>query len=209
MYQLEVWAMVLLLIAMGAFALVGAITPGPVNVLALRHGAAAGRNVALAYVLGASLSYASVVWLMGVGGELVLSNPWVVQTARWVGAAYMFYLAWRIASAPPSELNGHASLARCSSLQTLAEGALTQSLNPKAWIVALSGVSLFVLPQEDVAQARWLYVVVSLLACFVGVGSWAWVGGALAQWLTLPARQKAFNTTMGTVLALCVIVMLG
>jgi len=66
-----------------------------------------------------------------------------------------------------------------------------------------------VLPQEDVAQARWLYVVVSLLACLVGVGSWAWVGGALAQWLTLPARQKAFNTTMGTVLALCVIVMLG
>jgi len=201
--------MVLLLMAMGAFSLVGAITPGPVNVLALRHGAAAGGRVALVYVLGASLSYASVVWLMGVAGEWVLSTPGGVQTARLVGAAYMFYLAWRIASAPPSGLNGHASLTRYSSLQTLAEGALTQSLNPKAWIVALSGVSLFVLPQEDVAQARWLYVVVSLLACLVGVGSWAWVGRALAQWLTLPARQKAFNITMGIVLALCVIVMLG
>lgn len=199
----------LLLMAMGSFALVGAITPGPVNVLALRHGAAARRGVALAYVLGASLSYASVVWLMGVGGELVLSNPGVVQAARWVGAAYMFYLAWRIASAPPSELNGKVPSTRRSGLQTLVEGVLTQSLNPKAWIVALSGVSLFVLPQENVPQARWLFVVVSLLACFVGVGSWAWVGRALAQWLTLPARQRAFNRTMGAVLALCVIGMLG
>lgn len=199
----------LLWMAMGSFAFVGAITPGPVNVLALRHGAAAHRGAALAYVLGASLSYASVVWLMGVGGELVLSKPILVQTARWVGAVYMFYLAWRIASEPPSALNGDAPTTRRSGLRALVEGGLTQSLNPKAWIVALSGVSLFVLPQDNIPQARWLFVAVSLLACFVGVGSWAWVGRALAQWLSLPARQRAFNRTMGIVLALCVIVMLG
>ena len=54
--------MTALMLAMGTFALMGAITPGPVNVLAIRHGAAAGRLTALAYVLGASLSYALVVW---------------------------------------------------------------------------------------------------------------------------------------------------
>jgi threonine/homoserine/homoserine lactone efflux protein len=199
----------LLLMAMGSFAFVGAITPGPVNVLALRHGAAANRGATLAYVLGASLSYASVVWLMGLGGELLLSNPLLVQVVRWIGAAYMFYLAWRIATSPVAELNGKAPSTCNSGLETLVEGALTQSLNPKAWVVALSGVSLFVLPQENVPQARWFYVAVSLLACFVGVGSWAWVGRVLAQWLTLPARQKAFNRTMGTVLALCVLAMLG
>lgn len=44
------------LLAMGSFALVGAITPGPVNVLALRHGSHGPRRQALLYVLGASHS---------------------------------------------------------------------------------------------------------------------------------------------------------
>ena len=48
------------LLAMGVFTLVGAITPGPVNVLALRHGAARSRLVSAAYVLGASASIMEV-----------------------------------------------------------------------------------------------------------------------------------------------------
>ena len=62
------------LLAMGVFTLVGAITPGPVNVLALRHGAARSRLVSAAYVLGASASYAAVVWVMGQGAQ------WLLQT---------------------------------------------------------------------------------------------------------------------------------
>ncbi len=83
----------LLLMAMGSFVLVGAITPGPVNVLALRHGVTSGRGGAGAYVLGASVGYAAVVWLRGVGGELVLGTPWVMPLARWGGATYLLYLA--------------------------------------------------------------------------------------------------------------------
>jgi threonine/homoserine/homoserine lactone efflux protein len=87
----------------------GAITPGPVNVLAIRHGAAAGRLTALAYVLGASLSYALVVWLMGQGGAWLLHEAWAVQGARWLGAAYLLHLAWRVATAPPMALAGPAA----------------------------------------------------------------------------------------------------
>lgn len=199
--------------AMGSYALVGAITPGPVNILALRHGASAGRGAALAYVMGASVSYAGVVWLMGVGGQLVLSTPWAMHLARWAGAAYLFHLAWKMATAPVIEMDsldgGTHGTARSFGLQSCAQGALTQVLNPKAWIVAFSGVSLFVLSQHDAPQAQWLFVSVSLLACLVGVGSWALVGRALARWLTPPRRQRGFNRAMGCVLALCVLAMLG
>lgn len=204
----------LLMMAMGSFVLVGAITPGPVNVLALRHGVTSGRGVAGAYVLGASVSYAAVVWLMGVGGEFVSGLPWVMHFARWSGAAYLLYLAWRLGSAPVIEMNAQGRATRSAPLaslmqEALTQGALTQVLNPKAWVVALSGVSLFVLSQRDVSQARWLFVAVSLLGCFLGVGSWALVGRVLARWLTLPGRQRIFNVTMASVLALCVITMLG
>jgi threonine/homoserine/homoserine lactone efflux protein len=49
-----------LLIAMGLFGLVGAITPGPVNILAIRRSAPGHGRAAVAYVLGASVSYALV-----------------------------------------------------------------------------------------------------------------------------------------------------
>ncbi len=61
-------------LAMAGFALAGAITPGPVNVLALRHGN--GRaGAAFCYVLGASVSYAVIVWLMGQSGQWLLKQP--------------------------------------------------------------------------------------------------------------------------------------
>jgi threonine/homoserine/homoserine lactone efflux protein len=47
------------------FALAGAISPGPVNLVAASLGASAGFCRALPHVAGASLSYAAIVWLMG------------------------------------------------------------------------------------------------------------------------------------------------
>ena len=89
------------LLAMGVFTLVGAITPGPVNVLALRHGAARSRLVSAAYVLGASASYAAVVWVMGQGAQWLLQTlPQLSTAAQWLCAAYLLWLAWRLANAP-------------------------------------------------------------------------------------------------------------
>lgn len=201
--------MTTLLWAMGTFALMGAITPGPVNVLAIRHGAAAGRGAALAYVLGASLSYAGVVWLMGQGGAWLLGEAWAVQTARWLGAGYLLHLAWRVATAPPVPLHTPPGAAKLAAWAALREGGLTQSLNPKAWMVALSGIGLFVLPQADVPAALGWFCGVSLLACVLGVGCWAVAGRLLARALAPPQRQRQFNRVMGALLALSVLSMLS
>jgi threonine/homoserine/homoserine lactone efflux protein len=187
----------------------GAITPGPVNVLAIRHGAAAGRLTALAYVLGASLSYALVVWLMGQGGA------WLLRGLGRAGRA----LAGRGLPAAPGLAGGqraahgagrpggaprHAAWAawpRC-------DGGLTQSLNPKAWLVALSGIGLFVLPQADAGGAG---------AVLRGVAAGLRPGRGLLG----PGRPAAgagpgpagapawFNRAMGALLALSVASMLG
>ena len=85
------------LFAMAGFALAGAITPGPVNVIAMRHGSQSRRICAIFYVLGASISYALVVWIMGLSGQWLLQDPAVAIAASWVCAAYLAWLAWRIA----------------------------------------------------------------------------------------------------------------
>ena len=79
---------------MGNFALVGAITPGPVNGLALRHGSQRARQPALGYVLGARLSYGAVVTCMGLASAPLLQQlPQWAQAAQWLCATYLLWLA--------------------------------------------------------------------------------------------------------------------
>lgn len=203
-------------LAMAGFALAGAITPGPVNVLALRHGN--GRAVAaFCYVVGASLSYALIVWLMGQSGQWLLKQPELLRWAPRVCALYLLWLAWQLARAP----GAHGQAARQSAPASLpaspggafVQGVAIQSLNPKAWLVALSGIGMFVAPlaaqQVSLPSALLLFCTVSLLACLLGVGCWAALGHALTRWLNTPLRRQRLNQALAMVLVASVVSMLA
>ena len=74
MNDLNATSLLSALLSMGSFAFVGAITPGPVNVLALRHGSHSSRPSAAWYVLGASLSYVAVVACMGLASTQLMQR---------------------------------------------------------------------------------------------------------------------------------------
>ena len=203
-------------LAMAGFALAGAITPGPVNVLALRHGN--GRAAAaFCYVLGASVSYAVIVWLMGQSGQWLLKQPELLRWAPRVCALYLLWLAWQLAKAP----GAHGLATRESAPASLpaspggafVQGIAIQSLNPKAWLVALSGIGMFVAPlaahQVSLPTALLLFCAVSLLACLLGVGCWAALGHALTRWLSTPLRQRRLNQALAMVLVTSVVSMLA
>lgn len=167
---------------MGNFALVGAITPGPVNVLALRHGSQRARQPALGYVLGASLSYGAVVACMGLASAPLLQQlPQLAQAAQWLCAAYLLWLAWRLASTKKHMASRSVPASAAMPIRrAFAQGVAVQTLNPKAWLFALSAVGLFVLPYAGQTTNRLgLLCAVSLVACMVGVGCWAapWCAG--------------------------------
>ncbi|MEX8191685.1 LysE family translocator [Comamonas guangdongensis] len=200
------------LLAMGIFTLVGAITPGPVNVLALRHGAARSRLACACYVLGASAGYAAVVWAMGQGAQwLMQALPRLSAAAEWLCAAYLLWLAWRLAHAPVEAASDEAREHNepAPRLQLLLQGAAVQTLNPKAWLVALAGVGLFVLPQADAAMALLQFCTMSLLACLIGVGCWALLGQWLSGWLHTPRRQRLFYRLLALLLVASVAAMLA
>ncbi|OGB80855.1 MAG: lysine transporter LysE [Burkholderiales bacterium RIFOXYD2_FULL_59_8] len=197
------------LLAMSTFALVGAITPGPVNVLALSHGTTQASGQSMAFVLGASVTYAGVVVLMGTSAQhFLIGNPILVSATQWLGSLYLLFLAWKIASAPLSTFKPASGESTTRHWQVFCSGLSVQVLNPKAWLVALSGVGLFVLPQADVRAHLWLFCGVSLVACLIGVGTWAIMGRALARWLESPVRQRYFNLALAGTLALSVVGMI-
>lgn len=193
--------MLSLWLSMLAFTLVGSIAPGPVCVVTVSSAARAGLTRAMPYVLGASLGYALLVWLLGIGvlGSLQQS-PLLLRVLAWGGAGYLLYLAWRIAVAAPGLPH-----AEGTSVPGFWAGALAQWLNPKAWLFSLSGISMFVTTE---AQPLTIFCILSLVVCLFGVSCWALLGHLLGGRLPGARAMRLFNLFMALLLVLSVVLIL-
>lgn len=190
-------------VAMVIFAFVGAVTPGPVNLIAVSTAAQFGKYVAAMHVLGASIAYTVVVFITGnTLNALVEWLPKIEFGMQFVGSVFLCFIAYKIYTAPFSRLEMGGGY-----LSSWANGALVQLLNPKAWLVAMSGVSLYVIGQSEQQVWLWKYTLVSLVACLVGVGLWAVVGTMFTNYLHNPRIQLLFNRVLAAILFISVLMM--
>ena len=115
----------------------------------------------------------------GQGAQwLVDGLPGLAPLAQWLCAAYLLWLAWQLARAP---VEGRALQAAQAvpPWRAFAQGATVQVLNPKAWLVALSGVGLFVLPQgEGSGAALAMGIIKAAVACHRDMATFAQAGVA-------------------------------
>ena len=119
------------------FAVIAAFTPGPNNLLLAASGANFGIRRTIPHVLGIVSGLPLLVLAVGLGlGTLFQRHPEVHTVLKFGGAAFLVYLAWRIATAG----HGTAETAPGRPL-TFLEAALFQWVNPKAWIFAISGIA--------------------------------------------------------------------
>ena len=79
-------------------------------------------------------------------GSLVLDNPLVMTGLKWIGAAVLCWLAWKIATAgPPS------STASDKKPIGFLGAAAFQWINPKSWLVCASAAATFLEPSAGSA----------------------------------------------------------
>ncbi|MVV47378.1 LysE family translocator [Pseudomonas sp. PB120] len=179
------------------FAFVAAITPGPTNILVLSNSARYGWAAAVPIIFGACASAALIVLLVGTGAGSSLIEAPVVQTAmKWLGVAWLSYLAWQIFNAPTNALGTQDSTSRLG----LAGAASLQLINPKTWMMALATVSVFAgggeQRQVHVAYLSLTFFLISL-PC---LGAWALLGTGSARWLRSPQAMQRFNRCMALLL---------
>lgn len=85
-----------------AFALSMSATPGPNNAMVTASGATWGFRRTVPHLLGISLGFPAMLVAVALGaGGVLRAHPWLHEALRWVGAAYLLWLAWRIAVAEP------------------------------------------------------------------------------------------------------------
>jgi len=180
--------------ALVTFALVTVITPGPNNLMLMASGANFGFRRTVPHMLGIGLGFPSMVVLVGVGVMQVFDlwpPSYVILKVLSVG--YLLFLAWKIAhAAPPEEARAGGKPL------TFLQSAAFQWVNPKAWSMALSAITLY-------ATGRDLPAVLWVAAAYVGVSvisttSWTVLGQQLRRLLKSRARLRLFNWVMAILL---------
>lgn len=119
------------------------LTPGADMLFCLGQGLRSGTKQAFAASAGISTGSIIHVCIAGLGlGALLAAFPWVFDVIRWVGVAYLLYLA---ATALRSSAQDADSV-RLSSRQAFQQGLIVNLSNPKVILFVLAFVPQFVDP---------------------------------------------------------------
>lgn len=189
-----------LLLAFAGFAFVSSVTPGPNNTMLLASGVNYGFRRTVPHIAGISLGCVAMLILVGLGpGQVFTAVPQLYLVLRYAGAAYLLWLAWKIANAGPMT-----DQKAVSQPMTFWQAAAFQWVNPKAWILVIGAVSTYA-PRDGFGLnvAMLLGLVNAPTICI-----WAGFGTAVRPLLTHPGRARMFNVTMALLLILSLLPML-
>jgi|APMI01.1.fsa_nt_gi threonine/homoserine/homoserine lactone efflux protein len=137
----------LLAFAGATFAL--AVTPGPDMMLCASRAATQGRAVAYMTLAGITLGLFLHSLFAGLGlSQLLLASPGAITAVRWIGAAYLLYVAVRTLTASPKPAEGVAPARAASAFEAFRVGLFTNLLNPKVILFVLALYPQFVVPSQ-------------------------------------------------------------
>lgn len=177
------------------FALVSSITPGPNNVMLAASGLNFGFRRSMPHLLGVNLGFTLMIFLVGLGlGSVFQQAPQLYTLLKYVGAAYLLYLAWKIANSGGMEdgaVNGKP--------MTFLQAAAFQWVNPKAWVMAVGVIATYT-PQAGFFANLVIATVVCGIVNLPSIGIWVTFGTALRRVLHKPWAVRAFNISMALLL---------
>jgi threonine/homoserine/homoserine lactone efflux protein len=149
------------------------------------------------HMFGIGAGFLSLLLGVGLGlGALLHTVPAVYAVLKFAGGAYLVWIAWKIGTSR-SLAEGKSGVRPMSFFAA----AAFQWINPKAWVMAVTAMATYTIPQIYLASV--LIVGLAFAAVNVpSVSTWAGFGSALREWLSNPVRLKWFNITMALLLVL-------
>jgi threonine/homoserine/homoserine lactone efflux protein len=167
----------------------------------LNSGVNFGIKRSVPHYLGICLGFPTMVLMVALGfGTLFLTYTWLKDVLKVIGCLYMLYLSWRIMFAATNNNTKTNALKPFSFLQAVC----FQWINPKAWLMAISAISIFTLAVDYFHNALAISTIL-LLTCLPCLGIWLLFGAILQKILKQEKYQKWFNRLMGACLAISTI----
>ena len=188
-----------LLVSVAIFSFVTSVSPGPNNTFLLSSGANFGLKKSLPYLNGIMVGLTGMMVALGAGlGVVFTTLPVVYQILKWVGFAYIVYLATLIVRSTSKSDTGEAQYIGFVKATTF------QFVNPKAWVVVGSFMATMV-PVDAGLGATIFVCLLFLVFTYPGAFLWAVAGQVLKEWLSNPLRRRIFNIVSAVLLVLSMV----
>jgi len=184
------------------FAVVAGFTPGPNNLMLAASGANFGVRRTLPHLLGILFGFPLLLLAVGLGlGAMFQRHPEAHAVMKFVGAAFLIYLAWRIATASPD--TSDAAIGRPL---TFLEAFLFQWVNIKGWVFAIGAITTYTTVGGRASQELAVIVAMSVLVTIGSTSAWTGFGVVLSRFLQeSPQTRRVFNISMAILLVLSIL----
>ena len=164
--------------------------------MSLASGISFGFKRSLPLIFGVAIGFPAMIGCIGLGlGKIFETYPQIYTVMKYAGAAYMLWLAWKIAAAKLQEEGDEAA----GKPLTFVQAALFQWINPKAWVMAVTALSAYTLASD---YRTGLIAVVSIFAVmgFSSCATWALFGVGLRHVLNDPRYFRGINIGLAVLL---------
>lgn len=186
-----------LFIALIGYYVVMYITPGPNNTMLTVSGIKFGFYRTLPHLFGIPSGHALQLTLVCFGLGTVFQNyPFIQEILRWIGMIYLFYLAWKMLG---SLKIGNQDT---SSPLKFYEAIIFQFVNPKAWVICITAVSLFFPTEENFFISIFFLVFLSSVVNLPCISCWALFGTGIKSFLKNKNIKIAVEWLMAILLVL-------
>lgn len=176
-------------------------TPGPNNIMLAASGANFGFKRTIPHALGVGIGFVFMLVLVGLGlGQLFINYPIIHDVMRYVGAAFLLYLAFKIATSKNKSSKGKSTAVPLTFLQA----AAFQWVNPKAWVMVIGAIATFISIGGDKFTELTIMVVVNLCIALPLVFGWSLFGQEIGRFLKSERAFLIFNYAMAGLLVVSV-----
>jgi cysteine/O-acetylserine efflux protein len=187
-----------------SFALITTFTPGPANISSASMGVLYGYKGTLKFLLGLVSGFFIIMSLSGlISATLLRFFPALEPILRYVGAAYILYLAFSILKASYTFEAGDVKP------MGYFHGLLLQVSNPKLLVYAFTLFSTFLAPISGNVTLLILVIPLLALAAFCGTSTWALFGTVIKTYLHSPRAKTTTNIILSLFLVYAAIELAG
>lgn len=178
------------------YVIINAFTPGPGNILALNTTNTFGWKRGRSLFFGIFTGYYVVqiicaVFVFGIGTFL----PNVLQIMKYIGAAYILWLAIHIAISKPAEEGSEGSA-------SFAKGFLLQFVNVKIYLFGITALTGYIAPYNN---ALMVLIFFELIIATVGtIATLTWIGTGIALKRIYMKYYRVINIVLAVILLECI-----
>jgi len=184
-----------ILVAFVLFAIAMFFTPGPNNIMLMSSGLNHGLRRTQPHLWGVVLGFSFMILIVGLGlGAVLAASPRFLAAIRYVGAAYLAFMAWQIARSGEVDAQGQ-SRRPFSFLEAFA----FQWVNPKGWVIIAGAVSSYAALAAYPANIA-LMAAVAVVVGLASALTWAMFGTSLRRFVTQRRFIRIFNWAMALLL---------